>query len=397
MQKPGRVALPPSSSVYTDQQVLEQLLRGSTVEQWTFDLLDADMNVIGDITHDINNSNSTIAVDTTRDTQMTATLTTVGNVVDDLSYLIRPHYKLVMPDGGWVDFTLGVLNQLPSGTTITRGYSLYSLACADSAQLLSDDEIQYAAGFSAGTSVVQAINSVVETYTGRTPIPTLIPDTGKRLPAAVTWNAGTARIAIINDLLASINYFPAWFDERGRMRSSPIPDYRTVTETASFETTLDAIGPSMTTQPDPSQWFNAFLLTVQNPATSVSNGSAADNGTSSGTGQGFSVYYENNDPTSPISIPRWGHKKLQSLSNSSIVDEATAYAACVTAAQVSSRVYAPISFTTPAWPLSQANDIYRLHIVAADEPDTNYLYIETAWSMAIGPGQVTTHNFERLR
>lgn len=396
MQKPGRAALPPASSVYTDDQVLSQLLRGSAAETWTFDLLDADMTQIGDLTPHVQLSNSTLSVDTTRDVQAVLTMTTIGNQVDDLSYLIRPHYRIVMPDGGVADFTLGIFNWLPAGKNIYRGYTLNSLSCSDSAQILTDDEIEYAAGIGAGTSYLQAITSVVESYGGRTPIPVMIPDSGKRLPAALSWNAGTSRISIVNALLSAQNYYPAWFDERGNLRSSPIPDYRTVSESASFDTTADAIVPGMTTQPQFANIYNAFLLTLQNPATSTSSSSTSSGASSTAAGLGLYAYYENRDPASPISIPRWGHKKLHQWQDSAIADVGTARAACITAAQVCERIFAPITFNTPCWPLSQSNDIYRLHIDAQDEGETDELYIETQWSMSMVSGAVTSHTFEQI-
>ncbi|MCL2393043.1 MAG: hypothetical protein FWC87_00020 [Acidimicrobiaceae bacterium] len=390
MQKPGRAAIPPSTQAYTDQQVLDRLLRAPTAaERWTFELMDSTARVIGDLTPYVTYGNSTLQIDTTRDVVASLAVTLLGNPIDDMNSLIRPRYQLQMPDGGWIDFMLGLYNVLPAGRTINRGHTTTQVNCADSGQLLADAGIQYSMGIGKGQSYVQAITSVVETYGGRTPIEVEIPDSGKRLPAALSWNAGASRISIINDLLNAMNYYGAWFDERGHMRSGPIPDFETARPSAHFDSATDSIVyQTVTTTPDFSNVYNQFLLTCDHPQQSVES-----NATSAGTG--FFAYYENRNPASPISVPRW-HPKLKQWSDSTICDQATAYAACLTAAQVCERIFEPITFSTPAWPLSHCNDIYTLHILAEDEPDTDYRYIETGWSMALGTGQQTTHTFERI-
>lgn len=48
-----------------------------------------------------------------------------------------------------------------------------------------------------------------------------IPDSDERLKASLTWEAGTTKLRVINDLLDTINYWSLWCDGNGTYRSSP--------------------------------------------------------------------------------------------------------------------------------------------------------------------------------
>lgn len=107
------------------------------------------------------------------------------------------------------------------------------------------------------------------------------------------------------------------------------------------------------------------------------------------------AYYENKSSSSPISLVNW-HPRLNTVSDSTITDQATAYARAVFEAQKSAMAYGQSSISTMPWPFSQSYDVYGLWFQAADEGLQQANYFEQGWLHRCQTGQPTDHTFQRI-
>lgn len=106
--------------------------------------------------------------------------------------------------------------------------------------------------------------------------------------SAMTWEPGTSRLRIINDLLDSINYFALWADRRGRFRAEPYQRPQDRPLTATFARGEAAIhSPSWSREQDIASVPNRVILLVE-----------GDDET-----PGLIGVADNTNPASPYSIP----------------------------------------------------------------------------------------------
>lgn len=369
---------------YSPTQVLAALTAPVRAESWRFDRLSNGGTWLSDLTPFIDrgsqSSSPQVEHDTTRDVKRLLSFTLRGDAkIDLLSDLVRPHYLVPMSDGGLLDFSLGTFTLLPYEDDISPGVTWRQIQGADPGQLLVDGAFLASYSVPAGTGYIAAIQSVIATLNSKTPLQVSIIDSGKVLPSALGWVAGDTRLKAVNDLLSAINYFPAWWDDL-TLRSSPIPDWNTVTETATFDCTQSGsiVRIPLKRSPDLSQVYNQCLVKVEDPNRTA-----------------FSGFYSNDDPTSATGTVKW-HPKLTTISDSSIADAATADALAKSTVQQSQRLYVPYQLDTFAWPVSQDNDVYRMIFQTADEGLVNQLYVETYWLHRCGPGQPTTHDMTQI-
>jgi len=378
----GRAALV-TGTVYSDAQVLAQLTNDAAKEQWIFDRLLANGVYASDLTPYVRWSPApTITHDITSAVGRRLRMVVRGDApLAILSDLIRPHYQIRMSAGDWVDWALGTFTLVPNLRDIAVAQTWIQLEGYDLGQLLVDGAFSSSTGFPAGTSYLAAINSIVASLGGNTTIPVLMADSGKTLPAALTWEYGKTRLSAINDLLTAQAYDPLWFDEVGRLRSEPIPDYNVVAPTYNFDGTnvlTSVIVETIGDRPDISRAYNQVLVVAEDPRRPP-----------------ISALYQNNKPNDPVSIVNW-HPKLLVIRMSSIADQATALAYARAKAQEAARYYFNLQIKTQAWPVSQNRDVYRVVYQTAQEGLQNWLYLEMGWEMKCGTGELTSHSLQRI-
>lgn len=384
-----------AGTAYTAAQVTQQLASPAVEEQWVFDRLDTNKNLIGDLTAFVDqNSTPEINHDSTRAVRRTLKLRVSGAAaLTPLHDLIRPHHQIRMPDGGWIDFVLGTFTVLPSNREIRPGASWVSIDGADVSQLLLDAGFAVSTGLTEGTNVLAGIQTLIGSYSGLTPLPIAIPDPGKMLPAAIGWDFGASPLGAVNDLLAALNFLSAAADEVGTIRSGPIPDWNLALPVLAFDTTQGPMSSgsatgilsvggillsSLNIQANFSAAFNLALVIIEDPRR-VS----------------LSVAVPNNRADSPISIPNW-HVKTKVIRDSRVVDYATAQAVGLSAIQEAARIYAPLVVDSSPWPASQDQDVYRVVYSTPDEGVVAANYVETQWTHRCKPGAPTTHTFTRI-
>jgi hypothetical protein len=352
-------------------------------ERWIFDQLNSSLQWLGDLTPFVDDASpAEVDHDATRAVRRTLKMRVAGNApLTPLHDLIRPHYQLLMPDGGYVDFVLGTFALLPSGKTVTEGATWIDIQGADVSQLLADAGFLVSTGLPAGTGVIAGLQSLIASYSGLTPIPVRIIDPGTLLPASIGWEYGNNPLKAANDLLAALNFMSAAADELGSLYSYPIPDWNTASPVFTIDMTAGA-GHMVTTpiveQPDFSKAFNVALVLIEDPRRPT-----------------ISCAVFNSRSDSPISTVNW-HTKTQVIRDSRVIDLTTAQAVGLSALQEAARVYSPLVINTLPWPASQDQDVYRLVYSTPDEGLVAANFIETRWTHRCKAGAATTHTLAKV-
>lgn len=160
----------------------------------------------------------------------------VGGTVDlNVNAQIRGGGKITVmndPDIDWMKNRLRVWFQaqgfdpIPLGTFVPTvpgfaksvlGHSV-EVEMHDKTQILVEDKVDGTYLLPAGTVVTQAVRDLIQ-QAGETSF--AITASALTLPGDLSWEAGTTRLRIINDLLSSINYFSIWTDGLGVYQAIP--------------------------------------------------------------------------------------------------------------------------------------------------------------------------------
>ena len=371
-----------AGTAYSAGQVATYLTAGNATERWVFDRLNAQGVYVSDLTPFVNfGKPPMITHDTAAATHRTVRMEVRGDAtLNYLQDLIRIHYQLLAPDGGWLDFVLGTFVTIPAERAINQAVTWGLLHLSDFSQLLTDSSFTNSFSVKAGTNYIVAINQVVQGYGGQTPIQVRMLDPGLTLPAAMVWEPGVTRLRAVTDLLAGINYNAPWFDELGILRSEAVPDYNAVAAAYTFDTTQGAsiLKDTAQSKVDLARSFNQVSVLVEDPRRNR-----------------FYVTYSNTDPNSPVSLVNW-HPKAKLIRDSRLVDVTRAQARAKAEIQQAARIYAPIIFRTLPWPASQNLDVYGVTYSTPEEGLTAYKYLETRWTMTCATGADTLHEVTRI-
>jgi hypothetical protein len=368
-------------TVYSAQQVGAALIAPSREERWRFELLDSSGRLVDDISTFVDYAATPeISYDTGFAVKRQIHLRVHADVgINALKQLVRPHYQMLMADGGWIDWPLGTFTLTPPEKEIRPGASWWSLTGYDMSQQLVDAAFTSSYGVNAGTSYASAIAGVINSYGGSYQYQILIPDNGKTLPASIGWDAGQSRLQAVNDLLAAISYYSLWVGELGQLRSMPFSDLMTQLPSFTYDATrTGSVRVPMVERGDLSMVFNQFLVIVEDPRR-----------------ESFNVYYENNNVDSPVSVRNWRPKMMPPIRDSRIVDAEAALARAKQEARQASRVYTPLTLDTLPWPLGQDNDVYGLVYKTNDEQLVNRSYSELSWTHRCKSGMSGTHEWLR--
>ena len=367
---------------YTADQVLSQLFTPAARETYAFYQYDYSKRFVSDLSPLVSvNATPSIEHDTTRAVKRTLTFSVRGDAqINQLRDLIQPRYRLFMPDGGYMEWPLGLFTVVPPGLDIMPSQTWFQFQLPDVSQLLVDASFTSTYTAKVGSSYITTIRDIVSTAGLPTALPVQIVDPGTPIPATLTWEYGTSRLQAVNDLLDAISYFPIWADESGTLRSSLIPDWNKVTPTATFDATgpKSTIAVEMTESADISQAYNQVLVIGEDPRRNVVTG-----------------FYENDNPASQVSTVNW-HPKLQVIRDSSVPDAPTALSKAKAAAQQAARVYTELQVNSLAWPVSQDSDVYEVLYQSRDTGRVVGAYVEVGWTVHAATGGYTQHRLTRI-
>lgn len=123
--------------------------------------------------------------------------------------------KIVMHIDGLGDYPLGVF--IPSAPTEDWDDTNLTLTIEllDKCSVLSEDYVEETYTLAEGTNVTTAVRSLINAVGEQAGS---ITDGSETLSSAMTWDAGTSRLTIINDLLQAADYFALYADGDGNFR-----------------------------------------------------------------------------------------------------------------------------------------------------------------------------------
>jgi hypothetical protein len=362
--------------VYTPAAVKAELLFGAGDRELTFrfDHLDSGNAYLGPLSNVLG---GTVDNNYLADIKRSATF----NIQDDgsINFIrdrIKPWARLAMPDGGYVEWPLGVFLLSTPARTLTAGgsYIKRTVQGYDQLLILRDNAVTDRYAIASGTAYTTAIATLA---TAAGIVSTNITASAATLPATMEWDPGTTYLRIINDLLAAINYESASFDEVGKFIAKP---YVSPTARASdFTYATDAssvIADGIDQTLDLFSVPNVFVLVKSEP----------DQAT-------LRSVYTNASPTSPTSTVNRGRSIATVIAEQDAPDQTTLDAKAARAASDASQVYEEVEFDSAIMPMHGTNDVLTFQ---ADGLAISTQYAEHEWSFPLKAGEMMHHKIRRV-
>lgn len=139
-----------------------------------------------------------------------------ANAVDWLNTRVQPWWSIAGAD----PFPLGVFLTSAPEKSRADGRGTWFVELADKTQVLEADKVVDAYSLAAGTVVTDAVETLIVS-TGESAASLAITASTETLTVGMVWEPGTSKLRIVNDLLATINYFALWCDGYGRFVAEP--------------------------------------------------------------------------------------------------------------------------------------------------------------------------------
>jgi len=364
---------------YTDDAINKalRLADGSRRVSFRYDLLNQYDVKIGDL-DGVTSAN--ISYGDLREIKRSATMTINDSRQKDIDFLsdqIQPWFVLHMPDGGAVEWPLGIFRaDFPArergGTATSRNVGL-----CDKLLVIKQDKMSRRFFLEKKLTYVEAVTRILN-EAGITKIN--IPATQRTLPADREYPIGTKKNHACNELLREINYTSLWVDEYGVMRSEPYvpPSQRTITHV--YDTTKgDSVVVLPTTEKldiaDRPNEFIRVALNIENEKELVS-------------------IFVNNDITSPLSTVRRGrtitdHKEIEAIGSQEALD-----ALVHRVAEESTMAFEHVAFSTVLMPTH--GNAETLLLIYPDFFEGPTKLHETSWEMPLTYDGVMQHGARRV-
>lgn len=199
-------------------------------EEWTWDILDLDDNFLASLDGVSGGSlkknvNSTIRTG--------GSLEWSGITPPNWPEIrVRPTYRARLIDGSVVAWPMGVYLPATPGANWSGEFVELTVDLFDKLLVLDEDAVDETFSLPSGTVVTTAIRSIIE---GAGETRHSIADSTKTLVNEMTWESGTSKLRIINDLMVVINYFSLFCDDAGFYRGEPYVPTESRGETFSFK------------------------------------------------------------------------------------------------------------------------------------------------------------------
>lgn len=362
--------------VYSDDDVLDTLRGryGTRLVDYRFDRLNESNVLVEPVTGVFSASVEQNALAAIKRTAKFSVLDGATGI-NFLKDRIKPWARLGMPDGGFVEWPLGVfLLSTPARKLTEEGFVVRDVEAYDQLLILQDDLVDNRYTVAAGVVYTTAIATLLAGYT----FTKSITPSALALPAAMEWEPGTSVLRILGDLLAAINYESAFFDENGALVARPYQspasrasEYIYATDERSvimgdIDETLDLYGVA-----------NKWVLVVSEPDVTPALRSV----------------YTNTSATSPTSTVSRGRTITDFRTEQSAPDQATLDAKVARLAFEASQVYQIVEFMTAAMPIHSHSDVYSLEV---DGLAIDAKFSEHTWSLDLKPGAKMKHKARRV-
>lgn len=274
----------------------------------------------------------------------------------------------------WISFPLGVFLMDSGVREGASGSRKRSMRLFDLSKILRDDKAtdRYVvpAGTNIITAVAQVLNSAKISDQSLTPVATTM--TSDR-----SWDPGTLKIQIINELLDMINYGSIFFDENGVAVARPysLPALRT--PEISYKTDSDSVLASeMTESFETFEVANTWVATVSQPDRDV-----------------LTATYVNDSPNSPTSTVSRGRTIVDFRMETEVHSQSDLNNLVQRIAHEASQVYTHIDFATAIMPVHGENWTIEIEHGSMGIKD---IFSETQWDIPLVAGGLMTHSARKL-
>jgi hypothetical protein len=360
------------AGVYTNAAVIAALTgaNGTRTMSFRFDRLNSANTFVEAVDFVVGGTVTNNALADVKRTAKFRVLDRTG--VDYLKDRLKPWARLSMPDGGFVEWPLGVFILATPGRVLdTNGLITRDVEAYDQLLSLKQDIVTDRYTVAAGTAYTTAIATLTGGFTS------IITASSLTLPAALEWAPGVTKLRILNDLLAAINYESAWFDELGRLICRPYlaPSSRSA-EYAYTADSLSVITGNVEQSLD--------LYSVPNKWVLVK--SEADQASIKGT-------YTNANPASPTSTVSRGRTIVDFRVEQEAADQATIDAKAARLAFEASQVFESIKFSTLLMPMHSNADVISLSVPGLGVSDK---FTEHTWELPLAAGARMSHTVRRV-
>lgn len=304
-----------------------------------------------------------------------ATEEVVEPKVDWLSDRIQPFVLFQMPDGGIIEFPLGIF--IPSTPTKkdVNGQVIREVEAYDGLVILDQDKFTSRTAFVSGSSYEQVINSILR-GAGITKIRIEFP-VGKTLSTTKEFEIGSSKLQAVNDLLTEINFVPLWVDVNGYFVSYPYqtPDEKRVDYLYS-DRELSIIFDGAEEELDLFDIPNSWVISVSNPEA-----------------EPLVATKVNNNPESMTSVQSRGRVIVDARTVEDMADQASLNSYVERIAFEASQVYGSIKFKTPIMPFHENYDVLGLQYAPLG---IDGKYAEMNWSMKLQTGGQMEHEVRKV-
>lgn len=373
-----------SRNGYSHEEVRDilHMRHGSRKIRFRYFLLDKNENEIGEISHLV--ESGSIEQSAFADIKRTARfmlkdekfIDNNGNERDInwITDIIQVFVEFEMPDGGWVDFSLGLF-LLSSPVRKEEGGSVYrEVEAYDKLLITKEDKVTERYTIPTGTKYYDAMVQILASA-GITKY--VIENDEKTLPTDKEYEPGTEKLAILNDLASDLGFTQFWVDEYGYFRTSRYrPPEAQTTDYIYEDDEISVIYPGTEEEMDLFNLPNVFVVTVANPDTE----------------EEFVSVVENTNPEHPRSIPNLGRRVVRVEEKDNIADQEALDAYTERIAQEASQIFGKIRFETAIMPFHSYGNILQFKNRTLG---INNKYFETSWSMNLEPGASMTHEARR--
>lgn len=296
----------------------------------------------------------------------------------EINYLqnrIQPFMEVQMPDGNWIDFSLGIF-LLATPTRSDENDSVYrEIEAYDGLLILDEDKFTNRYFIPAGTKYTRAVNDIL-TSAGISKIniqdaPQVVANYG------IEFKVGTSKLEAISTLLQAINYSALWVDSEGYYTSSPYisPSNRGV-DYEYLDNEISVIFNGIEEELDIYGVPNSWVAVQSNPEKTPLTSSKV-----------------NNDKNSPTSTVNMGRTITDFREVQDIADQTTLDAYVNRIAFEASQVYGKLKFSTALMPFHEYSDVLRVRYQGLKIDD---LFSETSWTMPLKVGAAMTHEVRKV-
>lgn len=359
--------------VYTQAEISTALLASGRTWEFRYERLTSGGLIVGPV--DVTDAKVTYAALADIKRGFSASLAP-GSNFDFQSDRLRAWVRLLMPDDGWQEWPVGTFLLTTSDTarSVAAPRQVVPVTGYDLLQVLLEDCVTDRYVVAAATNYVTAVTTAL---TGAGFASNTIAATTKTLPAPMEWEPGTAKLKIVNDLLAAINYTTLSMDALGQPTAAPyvLPENAPVLWPYTLDT-ASLVRPGTISRLDLFNVPNVVVGIVSQPDRAPLRSVAT-----------------NSDPASPLSTVRRGRSIVRVLDAQTVqdaADQATLDALVARYLAETAMQYESIDFATGIMPQHDDADVVTFDYGAGANR-----YRETAWEMELKVGGVMKHTARR--